>query len=55
VPLKGSDLKFAFSLNVKDKDGDDLQNFLGPFSQGPAANRFVYIDIGKSAGQAESC
>ena len=27
-------------------------NFLGPFTQGPPATRFVYIRVGKSAGQA---
>jgi hypothetical protein len=52
---KGSDLEFEFTLTVKDYVGDEPPNFLGPLSQGPAASRFVYIDIGKSAGQADSC
>ena len=26
-------------------------NFLGPFTQGPPATRFVYIRVGRSAGQ----
>lgn len=52
---KGTDLQFEFTLTVKDGDGEDLPNFLGPLSQGPVAGRFVYIDIGKSAGQTDSC
>jgi hypothetical protein len=52
---KGTDLNFEFTLTVKDGDDDELPNFLGPLSQGPAASRFVYIDIGKSAGQVDSC
>ena len=27
----------------------------GPFVQGPRGQRFVYLDIGTYAGQAESC
>ncbi len=30
-------------------------NFAGPTSQGPPNGRFIYIDIGKSAGQFDSC
>lgn len=51
---KGTDLKFEFTVTVKDSGDDELPNFLGPLSQGPVASRFVYIDIGKSAGQIES-
>lgn len=50
---KGTDLKFEFTLTVKDDVGE-MPNFLGLLSQGPAAGRFVYIDIGKSAGQIDS-
>lgn len=43
-------LQFQFSITVKlNKDG--LPNFLGPFVQGPANQRFIYIDIGTCAGQ----
>jgi len=52
---KGTDLELEFDLAVKDSAGDELPNFLGPLSQGPAASRFIYIDIGKSAGQTDSC
>ena len=44
------DLTFEFSVRVsEDKDGKP--NFLGPFAQGNAAGRFVYLDIGTCAGQ----
>jgi hypothetical protein len=47
---KDSDLQFEFVARVKEgKDGQP--NFLGPFAQGPANARFVYIDIGTYAGQ----
>jgi hypothetical protein len=45
----GKDLAFQFSAGVK---GPSL---VGPFVQGPAGQRFVYIDIGTYAGQADSC
>jgi len=47
------DLRFELSVRVREgKDG--LPNFLGPFSQGPAQQRFVYIDIGTYAGQTNT-
>jgi Family of unknown function (DUF5990) len=47
---KDQDLQFEFVVRVKEgKDGQP--NFLGPFAQGPASARFVYIDIGTYAGQ----
>jgi uncharacterized protein DUF5990 len=46
----GRDLRFNFSVRVREgKDGQP--NFLGPFAQGPAQERFVYLDIGTYAGQ----
>jgi len=46
----GRDLRFNFSVRVR--EGKDSQpNFLGPFAQGPAQERFVYLDIGTYAGQ----
>ena len=52
---KGADLAFEFTLTVKERVGDEPPNFLGPLSQGPVAGRFVYIDVGTYAGQADSC
>jgi Family of unknown function (DUF5990) len=50
----GGNLNFEFTLIVKGNAGEVPPNFLGPLSQGPARGRFVYIDIGKSAGQTNS-
>ena len=49
------DLTFEFDVRVKDSPKEDQPTFLGPFVQGPPAERFVYIDIGTCAGQADSC
>lgn len=52
---KDADLTFEFTVTVKDNRDDGSPNFLGPLAQGPTTSRFIYIDIGKSAGQADSC
>jgi len=52
---KGSDLPFEFTVTVKDNREDGLPNFFGPLAQGPTTGRFIYIDIGKLAGQYDSC
>jgi Family of unknown function (DUF5990) len=50
---KNRDLLFEFVVQVK--EGKDAQpNFLGPFAQGPANGRFVYLDIGTYAGQSDT-
>ncbi|HEY4574983.1 MAG TPA: DUF5990 family protein [Thermoanaerobaculia bacterium] len=46
-------LSFDFTLRV-DISKDGKPNFLGPFAQGPPAGRFVYVNSGTSAGQADS-
>ena len=51
---KGEDLSFEFTVRVKTGE-DSAPNFLGPVIQGPSGERFVYIDIGTSAGQKETC
>ena len=44
------DLTFEFRVRVNEgKNGKP--NFLGPFAQGNADGRFVYLDIGTYAGQ----
>ena len=43
------------TINVKGNRADGPPNFAGPISQGPPSGRFIYIDIGKSAGQFDSC
>jgi hypothetical protein len=55
VRATGDDLSFELSLRVRDGRADGLPNFLGPFTQGPPAGRFVYVNSGTSAGEAGSC
>ncbi len=50
----GNDLSFTCTITVKNNRKDGLPNFLGPFVQGPTTGRFVYIDIGKLAGQSNT-
>ena len=50
----GKDLSFEFTVRVKSDRKSSPPNFLGPFVQGPSEQRFVYIDIGTYAGQAET-
>jgi hypothetical protein len=47
-----NDLSFKFTIQVKgDRSKDKFPKFSGSFVQGPAGNKFVYIDIGTYAGQ----
>ena len=53
VQLGGSgDLRFDFALELKSTSG--TPNFVGPFAQGTATDRFVYIGVGTFAGQKDS-
>lgn len=52
---KATDLAFEFMVMVKNNRVDGLPNFLGTLVQGPTTGRFIYIDIGKLAGQRDSC
>ncbi|MEO7769215.1 MAG: DUF5990 family protein [Ferruginibacter sp.] len=49
----GNNLLFDLNLRVKMITGE-VPVFLGPFAQGPASDRFIYIDIGTLAGQKNS-
>lgn len=50
---KTGDLRFEFVARVKEgKDGQPV--LLGPFVHGPPQERFVYLDIGTSAGQTDT-
>ena len=49
----GTDLEFEFTVKVK-RGKDGAPDFSGPFAQGPAGERFVYIDIGTYAGQTNT-
>jgi len=49
------DLSFHFSIRIKgDRNQDEFPKFSGEFVQGPAGNKFIYLDIGTYAGQQES-
>jgi len=48
---KGPDLEFVCSVGVKGNRDDGPPNFVGSIVQGPPMGRFIYIDIGKSAGR----
>ena len=49
------DLCFQFPVKVKgEKQKDHSPKLSGPFVQGPAGNKFVYIDIGTYAGQIDT-
>jgi hypothetical protein len=50
-----NDLSFKFTIKVKgDGSNETLPKFSGSFVQGPADNKFVYIDIGTYAGQTDT-
>ena len=51
---KAGDLEFDFTVTVK-AGKEVLPDFAGPFVQGPSGERFVYLDIGTYAGQADTC
>jgi hypothetical protein len=52
---EGEDLVFEFQPSIKEGVFDSMAAFGGPFVQGPPRQRFVYLDIGTCAGQADSC
>ena len=50
-----NDLSFTFTIKVKgDRSKEKFPKFSGSYVQGPTGNKFVYIDIGKYAGQSDS-
>lgn len=48
----GKNLEFEFTVEVR---GGNPPALSGPFVQGPPGQRFIYVDIGTYAGQADSC
>ncbi len=50
----GKDLKFELTMTVKPGRNDSLPHFSGQFVQGPAGDKFVYINIGTYAGQTNT-
>ncbi len=49
----GEDLRFTASVTLKSLP-NELPVFTGAFAQGPPKERFVYLNIGTSAGQWDS-
>jgi len=48
-----TDLFFELTVEIKgDRRKNAEPDFKGPFVQGPVGGRFIYLDIGKYAGQA---
>ena len=52
---EGKDLVFEFLPTVREGVSDAVAALGGPYIQGPRGQRFVYLDIGTCAGQADSC
>jgi hypothetical protein len=48
------DVSFEFPIAVRDSRAGNRPNFSGPFAQGPASARFVYVDVGTYAGQKDT-
>ena len=53
VHTTGDDITFDLSVRVSERP-DGSPNLLGPFAQGPPTGRFVYVNSGTSAGEADS-
>ena len=51
----GEQISFDFSVNIANDGTAGPPNFRGPAVQGPPTGRFIYINAGTYAGQAESC
>ena len=54
IRVTPSEIVFEFAVRIGRRPTGE-PNFLGPFVQGPPAGRFVYINSGTLAGQANSC
>lgn len=52
---KKGNLTLECNITVKGNRADGSPNFGGSIAQGPPTGRFIYVDIGKSAGQFDSC
>ncbi len=47
-------ITFDFTVRVGQPQPNGAPNLLGPFTQGPVADRFVYVNAGTSAGDPTS-
>lgn len=51
----GEQVSFDLTVNIANDWAEGPPNLRGPSVQGPAADRFIYINSGTYAGQADSC
>ncbi len=51
----GGDLAFEYTVGLKESKDVTMPDFTGPLVHGPVGARFLYINIGTSAGQIDSC
>ena len=55
-PVNATASALVFEIPVRvGKRPDGKPNFLGPFTQGPPAARFIYVNSGTLAAQSDSC
>lgn len=54
VRQSGDALVFDLAVRAGTPRADGAPNFLGPFAQGKPDDRFIYVNSGTSAGQADS-
>ncbi|MCA1589133.1 MAG: DUF5990 family protein [Acidobacteria bacterium] len=54
-PSRASKNSLAFDFALRVEITDNVPNFLGEFAQGPKSDRFIYVNSGTMAGQADSC
>jgi hypothetical protein len=50
-----AEVSFDFTVRVAPSSTGGAPNFLGPFAQGTPGDRFVYVNSGQRAGDADSC
>lgn len=56
APVSATKSKLVFETRAKVvADAAGAPRFTGPAIQGPAGARFIYVNSGKRAGQADSC
>lgn len=51
----GSEITFDVRVRVSRRGVGSLPNILGPYAHGTPADRFLYLNSGTLAGQAETC
>lgn len=53
--VDGESLVFDLSVRVREQTSGGPPNVLGPYAHGKPADRFLYLNSGTMAGQADSC